>query len=231
MNKQALRDAFVKREKRFALLEAGIERARFEKGFALLESGCAGGEAAAHLAEMGYSNICAVDIDSRVIEKAAEQTKEVRFFCADACRLPFATESFQGIYSEAAFSVIPDKCAAAGEFARVLKKGSRLLINDFTLREAPEPPVRVEGIPCLEGVQTMRVWRNIFESCGFFCVYEQEVFPEYVRIALSLSRTYGVAPAEIGRFIVSSFGRSKFVSDFFSQAKMSYCQMVFEKRE
>lgn len=230
MKKIPLRDAFVKRDKRFDLLDKGLKLAGFETNWQLLEPGCAGGEAAEHLSSAGYGHITAIDLDGEVLKEARFKCSAARFIKADACNLPFLRESFDGIYSEAAFSVIPDKASAAAEYARVLKKGGRLLLNDFALRCPSEAGRQdVVGIPCLMGVQTMDTWQEIFENAGLRCVYRQDEFPEFIRLALSLSRTYGVSPTEVGKYIVSSFGKSEFVSDFFSQTSMSYCQMIFEK--
>ena len=230
MEKISLRDAFVKREKRFLLLDSGCERAGFDKSAALLEIGCAGGEAAAYMWERGYERLSAIDIDAEIIEAAKKAAPNCRIMQADACALPFEEESFDGLFSEAAFALIPDKAAAAAEYYRVLKGGGRLLVNDFALRLKTGADRRcMEGIPMLMGVQTMALYKDIFEKAGFRCVYESEEFAELIRIAISLSKTYGISPTEVGKYIVSAFGRDEFVNDFFSQTQMSYCQMIFEK--
>lgn len=232
MEKKNLRDVFIKRENRFRLLDKGCALAAFGKEARLLEIGCAGGEAAAHMLSSGYSQLTAIDIDGAILERAGINAPECRFVCADACALPFAEGAFDGIYSEAAFSVIPDKAGAVREYARVLHAGGRLLLNDFMLRETSCSQRRsVQGIPCLMGVQTMDVYRQVFREYGFACVYEREEFSELVRINMSLSKGYGIPPKDVGQFIVSRFGRDEFVNDFFSQAKVSYCQMIFEKKE
>ena len=230
MEKISLRDAFVKREKRFMLLDSGCKKADFRKNMHLLEIGCAGGEAAAHMSAMGYEKLTAIDIDAEIIETAKKAAPDCLILQADACALPFGDNSFDGIFSEAAFALIPDKKAAAGEYCRVLKSGGRILVNDFALRIKTGADRRcMEGIPMLMGVQTMALYKGIFEEAGFRCVYESEEFAELIRIAVSLSKTYGISPTEVGKYIVSAFGRDEFVSDFFSQTQMSYCQMIFEK--
>jgi len=230
MEKISLRDAFVKRNKRFALLDKGRELARFSAEDKLLEIGCAGGEAAKHMTAAGFSYLTAIDIDADVINEARAKVPVCDFVCADACGMPFENASFEGIFSEAAFALIPDKAAAAAEYFRVLKKGGRVLLNDFAIRnESASERRSVEGIPMLMGVQTMEVYKQIFEKQGFACVYESEEFPELIRIAISLSKTYNVSPTEVGQYIVAAFGRDEFVNDFFSRTQMSYCQMIFEK--
>lgn len=230
MEKTPLRDAFVQRKDRFYLLDKGVVNAGFTKDFELLEIGCASGEAAQHLSEKGYSELTGIDIDAYVLERARATAPDCRFICADACALPFEDNSFRGIFSEAAFAVIPDKAAAAAEYFRVLKKNGRLLLNDFVLRQSTSASRQdIEGIPCLEGVQAFEKYIEIFRNAGFKTVYMKEEYPELIRIASSLSRRYGVPMSEIGSYIQCSFGNSKYVNEFFKNTKMSYYQIVFEK--
>lgn len=230
MEKISLRDAFVKREKRFVLLDKGCNLAAFGKDDKLLEVGCAGGEAAEYMSRQGFTDLTGIDIDADIIRDAEAKHIECVFRCADACRTPFQAESFAGIYSEAAFALIADKSAAAKEYSRILKTGGRVLINDFALRTNTESERRsVQGIPMLMGVQTMEVYRRIFEEQGFSCIYESEEFPELIRIAISFGKIYNISPAKVGQHIVAAFGRDEYVNDFFSQTQMSYCQMIFEK--
>ncbi len=222
-----LRDAFTARSGRFKLLERGVELAGFDKGMSLLEPGCAAGEAAAHLAGLGWGRITAFDIDGAAVERARALAPGVGFVRADACALPFAGGVFDGAYSEAAFSVLPDKAGAAREYARVMRSGARFLLNDFAL--ALGEPERGAGIPCLDGVGSMERYERVFSAAGFRTVYRREELGEYIGIAMSLARAFGVKPAEVGRHILAEFGRDGYVADFFSHARLTYCQMIFER--
>lgn len=230
MERTPLRDAFVKRDKRFLLLDKGMGLARFSTGDALLEIGCAGGEAACHLTQSGYTALTAIDIDPAAVKAAHAACPGVDFRCADACAMPFAAASFDGIFSEAAFALIPDKTAAAREYARVLRPGGRILLNDFALKRDSTATRRdIEGIPCLEGVQTVEKYIDIFQSSGFKTLLCQEEFPELVRIAMSLSREYGVPMREVGKYIQRAFGNDNYVNEFFEKSSMSYFRIIFEK--
>ena len=230
METTPLRDAFVQRRDRFSLLDKGFANAGFTKDLKLLEIGCASGEAAQHLSEKGYFELTGIDIDEDVLERARAGAPGFRFICADACVLPFENGSFGGIFSEAAFAVISDKTAAAEEYFRVLKKNGRLLLNDFALRQSTSATRQdIQGIPCLEGVQAFEKYIEIFQNAGFKTVYLKEEYPELIRIAASLSHRYGVSMSEIGSYIQCLFGNSKYVNEFFKNAKISYYQIVFEK--
>jgi ubiquinone/menaquinone biosynthesis C-methylase UbiE len=226
-----LRDAFQRRDKRFQLLDKGIRRAGWHgKSLKILEIGCANGAAAEHLRKEESFLLCSIDLDSAVIAQAAREYPACTFLCADACRLPFAPESFDGLFSEAAFSVIPDKDAAAAEYARVLRPGGRVLINDFILRAAPAGPRASDtGIPCFDGVGTLEEYEAVFARRGLHCLYRKEDYFSFLRIAESLSKCYDVSGAEIGRYIREKFGSDRFVDDFFAQSGMSYAQIILEK--
>lgn len=230
MERTPLRDAFVKRDKRFLLLDKGLALAGFSRGDKLLEVGCAGGEAALHMTQAGYTALTAVDIDPTAVDRARAACPSVDFVCADACDLPFVPMSFDGIISEASFALIPDKAAAAREYARVLRPGGRVLLNDFALKcDSTATRRDIEGIPCLEGVQTAEKYIEIFQSAGFKTLLCQEEFPELVRIAMSLSREYAVPMREVGRYIQRAFGNDNYVNEFFEKSSMSYFRIIFEK--
>lgn len=223
-----LREAFVKRKGRFKLLERSLAAAGFAKAAPLLEVGCATGEGSAHLAALGYTRVTGVDIDAEAIAQARENCPGLRFVCADARSLPFAAGSFEGIISEAAFSVIDGKAEAAREYARVLAPGGLVLLHDFAA--AAEHTHTQPGIPCLDGVQSVEGYRAVFGAAGFECACESEEYGEYIGIAMSLGKAYGVPPTEVGKYIVSAFGRDGYVTDFFAHTRLTYCRMLFKRK-
>lgn len=225
-----LRDAFGQRNKRFLFLDRGLELSGLKSGSRLLEAGCADGAGTEHMLSLGF-DITGIDIDPAAIEAAkGRSTEPGRYICADARCLPFETGSFDGIVSEAAFSVIPDKPAAAAEYARVLMPGGKLLLHDYYISSGEDAErSSVSGIPMLMGVQPAGVYRDIMEKAGLRLVTFSDEYAELIRIAMSLSRVYGIPASEVPAFLVKSFGANEFVSDFFSRARLSYCRMIFEK--
>ena len=231
METLALRDAFVRRDKRFELLDGGIRRAEWHgRRLELLEVGCADGGAAAHLKETEAFALWAVDIDAAAVQAAAADHPDCQFLCADACALPFPASRFDGIFSEAAFAVIPDKEKAASEYARVLRPGGRFLMNDFFLRaDGNTTAGRRSGVPLFDGVRTLENYRDILGRAGMRCVYCREDYLAFLQIGNSLSKSYSVSKGQIGSFIRENFGSDPFVDDFFSQKQLSYAQLIFEK--
>lgn len=234
-----MRDAFSQRTDRFRLLEQGIRRCGWGCGVHLLEVGCATGEAAAYVAEQFGPRVTGVDTDPAAIRTANQAASGLcGFLCADACALPFQDACFDGLYCEAAFAPLAEKERAVAEYARVLRPGALVLMNDFAIRfdDSDLQRTGVADIPCFQGVRTMAAYREIFERYGFMPVCAEEDAPEFIRIVLRMSRIYGVAPSELGGFLLETFscpaGAEAKQADrleFFSKARLTYCQMLFQK--
>lgn len=230
MGQQPLRAAFMNRKDRYRLLDEGVLQSEFGLDSRLLEVGCGDGGATIHLSRQGYTCLTAVDLDDQILSLARAEAPECNFLTADVVCLPFPQDSFDGIFSEAAFSVLADQSGAVREYARILRPGGRLLLHDFALLQERETEnYQPSAIPMLCGVGTMDQYQAMFERNGFRCVERQDRFAELVRIAMSLSRAFRVEPKDIGAHLAETYGKDPFVHDFFAHSRMSYCQMIFER--
>ncbi len=234
LDQDMLARIFAGRENRFRLLDAGVAAAGWQRGEILLETGCSTGDAAAHLARRGFT-VTAVDLEADRIAAAAAVYGDKSgcvFLRADACALPFESESFDGVYSEAAFSVIADKSAAIGEYRRCLKVGGRVLINDFATKNAVADGERgsVRAVPCFAGAHTMSEYEEIFSHGGFTMMSRREELFEFASILTRLSREIGVNIHELGGHLTERFGGGRMEGErFFEKAKLTFCQMIFQK--
>ena len=243
-----LSKAFALRPDRFRMLEKGICSAGWKsRQLSLLEIGCSKGDAAAFLVKENDYRITAIDISQELINQSAEEHGTVLkdgkldYLCADAEELPFAEESYDGIYSEAAFSPMPNKKKVVEEYYRALKAGGRVLINDFAIGQDTGQDLRDEvvHIPCFSGVQTMECYCDLFEKNGFRAILCREDYGELIRITTWLCKIYNVSVKEMGSYLSSYFcmGNPNNKSciggntngAFFKKAKLTYCQMILEK--
>lgn len=242
-----LAKAFEIRPERFRLLEKGMPYTAWKPGMKILEAGCSVGDGAAYLASEQELDVTAFDISGDLIRQAKEKhgggkNRKLRYLCADAAELPFADGSFDGVFSESAFSPMPKKREALREYCRVLKPGGRLLIHDFVIRNGGEELLREEvvHIPCFAGVQTRECYEDMIQEAGFRKLRYQEEYGELIRITLWLCKVYGVGVGEIGGYLSAYFhsgesgceGCGETVQKretFFKRAYLSYCQMIYEK--
>ena len=243
-----LSEAFALRPERFRMLETGICSTGWKgQQLSLLEVGCSKGDAAAFLVKENDYQITAIDISQELIEQSIEEHKTVlnkgklEYVCANAEELPFAEESFDGIYSETAFSPMPNKLKVVEEYYRALKSGGRVLINDFAIGQDAGQDLRDEvvHIPCFSGVQTMECYRDLFEKKGFQTILCQEDYSELIRVSIWLCKIYNISLKEIGSYLSSYFHTDNLNpgacsggntnGTFFKKAKLTYCQMIFEK--
>lgn len=93
----------------------------------------------------------------------------VRFVVGDAERLPLPDASLDVVVSECALCTFPDKAAAAGEMARVLRVGGRVGITDVVIESESldsELADLAGWIACLADARPVAGYRAILSSAG-----------------------------------------------------------------
>ena len=106
----------------------------------ILDLGCGAGRTTFGLHAAGYTNILGADLSPTMVRlarvHASRRRLKIRFRVADACRLPFASKSFEGcLFSFNGLMTIPRRSrriAALREIRRVLAPGGRFV---FTTHE------------------------------------------------------------------------------------------------
>jgi arsenite methyltransferase len=115
-------------------------------GQRVLDVAAGQGSSAIFLAERFGCQIVGVDYGPGSVAAATGRAEQaglsqlVHFGPGDAEQLQFADHSFDAVICECAFCTFPNKTAAAGEFARVLRPGGRLGLSDL-IRSGALPQV------------------------------------------------------------------------------------------
>jgi arsenite methyltransferase len=107
--------------------------------------------------------------EANALAAEAGLADRVRFEQGDAEQIPFAAGAFDAVICECAFCTFPDKRAAAAEFARVLRRGGRVVLSDLTRTGAL--PAELEGllawITCIADARPLDEYSAYLAGAGF----------------------------------------------------------------
>jgi len=133
------------------------------------------GASAIQAAQETGCRVVGVELSPASVAAAAEAAsaagvgERVRFVIGDAEALPLADASVDGALCECALCTFPDKRAAAGELARVLRPGARLALSDMTGRPDRLPP-ELSGlaawIACIADARPLDEVADLLSSVG-----------------------------------------------------------------
>ena len=102
----------------------------------VLEIGCGIGVLSSYLAEKYKWEVTGIDLDSEQIERAKNDYREnkyLKFFEADATKLPFGDNEFDLVLSVDALHHIPNRNKTFGEINRVLESNGFYVLVDTAL--------------------------------------------------------------------------------------------------
>jgi len=132
------------------------------------------GMSAIFLATRFGCDVVGIDYSHRNIEQAEQDAKarglsgKVSFEWGDAEQLPFPDASFDAIICECALCTFPNKQAAAGEFARVLRPGGQVGLSDLT-REgvlSPELDSLLSWVACIADAQAITAYVALLSAAN-----------------------------------------------------------------
>jgi MPBQ/MSBQ methyltransferase len=119
------------------LTDVLIRMADLKAGQTVLDVGCGFGGTLEAAAKWPSMRLTGINIDKRQLEicrSAAVDGNALSLVVADACALPFRSQSFDRIFCVEAMFHFRDRAAFLCEAAGVLRDGGRLVISDILLR-------------------------------------------------------------------------------------------------
>lgn len=163
------------------------------------------GTSAIQLARETGCDVVGVELSAESVRAATQVAQEaglgtrVRFLQGDAEALPLADGSADGALCECALCTFPDKQAAAGELARVLRSGGRVAISDITARTA-ELPAELTSlqawVACIADARPLEEIAALLEQAGLAI---ELVEPHDEALAVMLARVR--ARLRLARFL------------------------------
>lgn len=145
-----------------------------ERGDLVLEVGCGIGSTTSYVAERYGCRVVGVDLSPAMIARASERARrrhlgaELDFQTADAQDLPFLDDTFDAVIDEFVTAFVPDKQRALSEYARVVRPGGVVGLNEATWITPPPPGVADYAAFVMAGAdfQSAEGWRALLEDAG-----------------------------------------------------------------
>ena len=152
-----------------------IELCHIDGSTYVLDVGCGAGATASYLAKTYGCRVVGVDLREAMValseERAQKQglTDLVEFRVADAQELPFDDATFDAVLCESVASFVEDKQRVVDEFARVVKPGGFVGLNEEIWLKRPPPEV-AEHVrvmwPVKPNVPTAEGWEGLLANAG-----------------------------------------------------------------
>lgn len=126
--------------------EALLKLCHIGKDSYVLDVGCGVGVTACWLARRYGCRVVGVDILPRMVARSQERARRekvadrVEFMVADAQDLPFVDNLFDAVLTESVTAFPADKQKAVNEYARVIKPGGYVGLNETAWLKVPPPP-------------------------------------------------------------------------------------------
>ena len=195
-----------------------IARCHIRPGQLVLDAGCGVGATPCYLAREHGCRVVGVDVTPGMIEHARERARRegledlVTFHVADACALPYVDSAFDAVLCESVVLFLHEKQRAVDEFARAVRPGGYVGLNEATLlKPAPSPAFldymsRAAGT--VGGLLPEGDWVRLLREAGFTDIVarsqridlRREVKGRLERYSI---RDVGAALRRIGRLYMS----------------------------
>ena len=154
------------------------------------------GASAMLLSERFGVHVLGIDLSVRNIERGVMEADRrglsglVQFRVGDAEHLPVPDAAFDALICECAFCTFPDKAAAAGEFARVLRPGGAVGLSDVTKHAGPAGELTdlMAWIACLADAMPGEGYADWLRLAGFRSV-QVEVHDDALYAMVNVVRT------------------------------------------
>jgi ubiquinone/menaquinone biosynthesis C-methylase UbiE len=152
-----------------------VELCHIDTGAYVLDVGSGAGATASYLAKTIGCRVVGVDLREAMVALSTERAQRegvedrVAFRVADARDLPFDDATFDAVLCESVAAFVEDKQRVVGEFARVVRPGGCVGLNEEVWLKEPPPEV-VEGVramwPVEPNVPPVEGWEALMRNAG-----------------------------------------------------------------
>jgi len=180
-----------------------IQLCHIGEGSYVLDVGCGVGVTPCWIAKKYGCRVVGVDINPRMVERSRERARRekvadrVEFRVADAQDLPFEDGLFDAAITESVTAFPEDKQKAVGEYARVVKPGGYVGLNESAWLKIPPPPEVVawakQDVGATVQPLTPDAWAGLLGAAGLSEIVVK-IYPVDTKVeAQGILQRYGLA--------------------------------------
>ena len=151
------------------LTERGLACCMFAPGSLILDIGCGTGVTLEHLHDVHGLTAVGIDRSALLTAGARRSDPSLSLVRGGGDKLPFCSDSFDGVMLECTLSLMDDHFAALNECHRALRPGGRLIVTDVYVRTS-EGIEELRNLPvdcCLRGARDPNELTDSVRSAGF----------------------------------------------------------------
>ncbi len=179
----------------------------------VMEAGCGVGQTSVLLAKRHGCRVVGVDISQDMIDRAWERARragveeQVEFRVADIVDLPFEDGRFDVVFGESITSFAADHAKAISEYARVVKSGGLVGLNESTWLQPPSSELIAwfeQDMAPNARTHTAEEWEALLEGAGLRDLVVQTSTMDMRQEFRGILRRYGLGGfiQSIGRMLV-----------------------------
>ena len=177
-NSQGEYDVFTEESNR-KIVQSCIEFSGLKPPMKIVDLGCGTGVFTKILCDLGFS-VSGLDLSPTLIEVAQKKYPNIEFHVGDVEHMPFASESFEGVFLSGILHHLPDPSHCTREVYRVLKaKGifvafdpNRLNPFMWLYRDKRSPLYSPEGVTENERPIKASEMERFFKGAGFHVSFD-----------------------------------------------------------
>lgn len=212
------------------LTKKALEIAGFAGSSRILDIGSGCGKTVEYLTETLGMQAFGIDISEKLAVKAKKLNSSLDITIGDACRLPCADASMDGIICECVFNLLDDRKLALAQMKRVLTPSGKLIISDLYLREKKGD---FSGLPlatCINGITTQEAVIQEITTAGFKLIDWQDETQVYKEFVAGLIMKYG-SMSIFWESLVDSCEKARDIQKSLRNVRIGYYLSVWEKHQ
>lgn len=179
----------------------------------VMEAGCGVGQTAVFLAKRHGCRVVGVDTSQGMVDRAGERARRVgveelvEFRVANIVDLPFEDDRFDVVFGELITPFASDHAKAISEYARVVKSGGFVGLNELTWLQPPSPELIAwfaQDMAANARTHTAEEWQALLEGAGLRDLVVQTSAMDIRQEVRGTLRRYGIGGflQSIGRMLV-----------------------------